>query len=427
MLSSAHQSISGILFAAALFSSFNSFPMVSAGDWPQILGPQRNGVAAADETLLQEWKADGPEVLWESSVGAGFAGAAIAGQRTILFDRDASRERVRCFDAKTGRVLWTSGTETDYQGGVSEDKGPRCVPLISGNSVITLGVEGLLRCLKLEDGTEVWKRDTTADFRPLEGYFGVGTTPVVYKNLVIVNVGGREASIVAFDLATGKTVWKAFTDAASYSSPIVARFADRDLAVVVTRLHVVGLEPMTGKQVFSMAFGARGPTVNGATPVVTKNQIFLSSSYNIGALLLTCDGTTATETWRDEEFLATQYATPVASSTNASAFFAVDGRQDAGRGTCSVKCLDLTSHKVLWEEPNFDYGTLVRVNKDVLFLTCTGTLIRFEDNLEAYHEKSRATVLESTDRGYRLPAISGGRLFVRDDASLKVLAVGATK
>lgn len=416
-----------VLSVIATSTLLNSGADGFAGDWPQILGPQRTGVAASDETLLKEWKAGGPEVLWETPVGPGFAGAAVAGNRTIMFDREAGRERVRCLDAASGKVLWENGTKTSYQGGVSEDKGPRCVPLISGDFVITLGVEGLLRCLKLEDGTEVWKRDTTADFRPLEGYFGVGSTPVVYKNIVIVNVGGKDASIVAFDLSTGDTVWKAFTDNASYSSPIVARFGKKDVAVVVTRLHVVGLEPTTGKQVFSISFGARGPTVNGATPVVTKNRIFLSSSYNIGSLLLECDGETAKETWRDEEFLATQYATPVSSSTNDSVFFAVDGRQDAGRGTCSLKCLDLTSHKVLWEEAGFDYGTLVRVNKDVLFLTCTGELIRFEDNAGSFKERSRSTVLQPTDRGYRLPAISGGRLFIRDDETLKALAIGPTK
>ncbi|MFO0978825.1 MAG: PQQ-binding-like beta-propeller repeat protein [Planctomycetaceae bacterium] len=410
-----------------LTSSLHYSACSVAGDWPQILGPQRNGVAASDESLLKEWKAGGPDVLWESSVGAGFAGVAVAGNRVIVFDREATRERVLCLETATGNVLWESGTKTSYQGGVSEDKGPRCVPVISGNVVVTLGVEGLLRCLKLEDGSEVWKRDTTADYRPLEGYFGVGSTPVVYRNLVIVNVGGREASVVAFDLSTGETAWKAFTDAASYSSPIVARFGEKDLAVVVTRLHVVGLDPSTGTQVFSIPFGARGPTVNGATPVVTQNRIFLSSSYNIGSLLIECDGDTAKESWRDEELLATQYATPVSSSNGDNIVFAVDGRQDAGRGTCSLKCLDIAAHKVLWEESGFDYGTLLRVNKDVLFLTCTGELIRFEDSTTSFRERSRSTVLQPTDRGYRLPALSGGRLFIRDDETLKVLTVGPAK
>lgn len=413
--------------ATVIFCLIAELGTTVAGDWPQILGPQRNGVAASDESLLKSWGTDGPKVLWTSTVGDGFAGTAVVGNRVIVFDREASRERVRCLDAVSGKTVWEGGTKTAYQGGVSEDKGPRCVPLIVGESVVTLGVEGVLRCLKLADGAEVWKRDITADFRPLEGYFGVGTTPVAYKNLVIVNVGGREASIVAFDLATGETAWKTYTDAASYSSPVIAKFGETELAIVVTRLHVVGLDPATGKQVFSVDFGARGPTVNGATPVIAGNRIFLSSSYNIGSLLLESDGASVSEVWRDEEFLATQYATPVASSASSSVLYAVDGRQDGGSGSATLKCLDIESHKVLWEESGFDYGSLIRVNKDVLFLTCGGELIRFEDSPKGFKQLSRASVIDATSRGYRLPAISGGRLFVRDDSTLKALEVGPLK
>ncbi|MFM7867228.1 MAG: PQQ-binding-like beta-propeller repeat protein, partial [Planctomycetaceae bacterium] len=149
-----------------------------------------------------------------------------------------------------------------------------------GGRVYVLGVEGRLRCLGLEDGRELWQRDTERDFRPLEGYFGVGSTPVLSGNRLIVNVGGREnASIVAFDAETGSTLWQVFTDAASYSAPVILRSGDRELVITVTRLHLTGVDTATGKLVFSQPFGARGPTVNGATPVLLGNRIFVSSSY----------------------------------------------------------------------------------------------------------------------------------------------------
>ncbi|MFN9158650.1 MAG: PQQ-binding-like beta-propeller repeat protein, partial [Planctomyces sp.] len=211
---------------------------LSAGDWPQLLGPQRNGVATG-EVLHRSWPAGGPQVLWQASVGGGFAGVAAAGERVIGFSREGRSEVVRCYAAADGRVQWEAKAECAYQGGVSSDKGPRCVPLIAGERVYVLGVEGRLRCLELQDGREVWQRDTERDYRPLEGYFGVGSTPVLHANRLIVNVGGREdASIVAFDAETGKTVWQVFTDAASYSAPLVVRSGDRDLAIVVTRLHL---------------------------------------------------------------------------------------------------------------------------------------------------------------------------------------------
>lgn len=398
---------------------------VSAGDWPQLLGPQRNGVAAG-EVLHRSWPAGGPKVVWEAKVGAGFAGVAVAGDRVIGFSREGRSEVVRCYAAADGSVQWEAKAECAYQGGVSSDKGPRCVPLIADDRVYVLGVEGRLRCLQLQDGRELWQRDTERDFRPLEGYFGVGSTPVLHAKRLIVNVGGREdASIVAFDTETGKTVWQVFTDAASYSAPVVVRSGERDLAIVVTRLHLTGVDIATGKLVFSQPFGARGPTVNGATPVLLGNRILVSSSYNIGTLLtqLTADG--AKEVWRDEELLATQYATPVpAGKAHPGMVFAMDGRQDAGSGSAALKCIDVEARRVLWERAGFDYGSLLRVGDDLLVLTCGGELVRVSADVGEYREIARAKVLRATDSGYRLPALAGGHLYVRDDDTLKCLDLG---
>ncbi|MCA9035613.1 MAG: PQQ-binding-like beta-propeller repeat protein [Planctomycetaceae bacterium] len=394
-----------------------------------MLGPNRDGIAVG-ETLAERWSQNGPESLWQQEVGSGFAGVAVAGDRVILFDREGPSEVVRCLDSESGKQLWKSESPCRYQGGVSGDKGPRCVPLIAGHQVFTFGVEGRLQCLAVDDGKTIWQRDTTKDFRPLEGYFGVGSTPVLYKNLLIVNVGGRadETAIVAFDASSGKTAWTSFTDHASYSSPIVADIGGAPTAVVVTRLNVTGLNPETGKILFTFPFGARGPTVNGATPVVLGNHIFLSASYNIGSLLLRFDGQSATEVRRDEELLATQYATAVKAPRIPGVpdriVFAIDGRQDSGRGSASLKCIDVIAGKVLWEEPGLDYGTVIRSSNDLIILTCTGELIRAEASPGKYSEKSRHTVLNATDSGYRLPALSGGRLYIRDDSVLKCLQVG---
>lgn len=398
----------------------------SAGDWPQILGPARDGVAT-DERLHAAWGNRGPKRLWESPVGDGFAGVAVAGEKVVAFVREPTAEVVRCQSATTGEILWQSPAPCSYQGGISTDKGPRCVPLIADNRVITLGVTGRLRCNSLVDGSELWQRDTTADFEPLEGYFGVGSTPVLAGDRVIVNVGGRkDASVVAFSLKDGSTLWKTFTDAASYSAPVIAQSGNTTLAIVVTRLHLCGIDSADGRLVFSLPFGARGPTVNGASPVILGDRIFVSASYNIGSLLVSFNATAAKELRRDEQLLATQYATPVRGTTN-NILFAIDGRQDAGSGSASLKCIDVSNWKVLWEEPGFDYGTLIRVGDELLILTSGGELIRAAADPAGYRETQRAKILAATDSGYRLPAISNGRLFVRDDSTLKCLEVGPPK
>ena len=250
-----------LLLMVLMLSGFNGRGATNAGDWPQLLGPNRDGVATG-ETLHDNWGSSGPKLLWSAPVGGGFAGIAVSGNRAVAFVREGNSEIIRCFDAATGKVQWETAAPCSYQGGVSGDKGPRCVPLISGGFVYTLGVEGRLQCLALQDGKQVWERDTEDDFRPLEGYFGVGSTPVIYKGRLIVNVGGRDdASIVAFDTNTGKTIWQAFQDNASYSSPIIASIDGQDLAVVITRLNIVGLNPIDGDNVFAFPFEHSGVSI----------------------------------------------------------------------------------------------------------------------------------------------------------------------
>ena len=123
-----------------------------------------------------------------------------------------------------------------------------------------------------------------------------------------------------------------------------------------------------------------------------------------------------------ESLLATQYATPI---KYGDVLFAVDGRQDVG--PASLCCIDPLNEKVLWRNDGFDYGTLVRVKDELLFLTCEGDLIRFKANTLGFNEVSRHQILEPTPRGYRLPAISDGALYVRDDSTLKCFQVGASR
>ncbi len=391
----------------------------AAGDWPQILGPQRDGIAV-NERLLQKWPNSGPKEVWQENVGQGFAGVAVKNDIVYVFHRTGNSETVEARRAANGKSIWTVKFPCSYRGGVSSDSGPRCVPIVTDSHVFVFGVAGVLRCLNLKNGKEVWSRHTTNEFSAPEGYFGAGSTPVLFDEKLIVNVGGRRnAAVVAFAADSGKTIWQSFSDTASYSSPIIASVNGVQHALVVTRNHMVSINPDNGDVRFRFPFGKRGPTVNGATPVVIGDHLFVTSSYRVGSVWATL-GTDATETTvSGEELLASQYATPI---KQGSVLFAVDGRQDTG--SASIKCIDPSQQKVLWEKKGFDYGTMIRVNKELIFLTFGGELIRIPADPSRYRESHRSSVLNPTSRGYRLPAISNGRLFVRDDHVVKCLQVG---
>src|SRR5580692_2589904 len=205
-----------ILIAACLTVRGLWTTTAHAGDWPQILGPHRDG-RAERESLTDSWPAGGPKVLWERPVGRGYAGVAVVGERGVLFHRIENEELVQAFDVRAGNFSWKFAMTTSYVSGISPDDGPRCVPVIHGDRVIAFGVQGNLACLRLADGAKIWTVDTHAEFRAGEGYFGAGSSPIVEGDKVIVNVGGAktEAGIVAFSLETGQVVWKATREDAS--------------------------------------------------------------------------------------------------------------------------------------------------------------------------------------------------------------------
>ena len=405
----------GLILFAWLFSVGASL----AGDWPQILGPDRNGVAVG-ETLLDSWPSGGPHLEWASEVGQGFAGVAVRDDVVTIFHRVGGTEVVECRNAATGKEIWSQSFSCDYQSGMSSDSGPRCVPVVGEKTIIVFGANGRLRCLSRDTGKQIWFRDTWKDFSAPEGYFGAGSSPLVVDDKVLVNVGGRDnAAIVAFSMSDGGTAWRCFDDTASYSSPVLATIGGQQQAIFVTRLNVVSVAPKNGDIVFQFPFGARGPTVNGANPVVIEDQLFVTASYRVGSAWAKVGGNPVEPVRSGESLLASQFATPIEHN---GMLYAVDGRQDIG--TASLKCVDPHEQKVLWEKNGFGYGTILRVNDEFLFLTHTGELIRFAADPSEYREIARCSVLENTDREYRLPAVSNGRLFVRGRNKLKCLRVG---
>jgi len=391
-----------------------------AGDWPQILGPARTGIAAPDERLADEWPAGGPPVVWKRAVGGGYAGVAVADGRVILFHRMADAEVVEALDAATGRTLWKDEHPTSFRPQVGGGDGPLCVPAVHDSRVITFGAQGVLRCLDAATGQRIWIRDTHRDFGAPEGYFGAGSTPLVAAGHVIVNVGGSrsEAGIVAFSFATGDTVWTKTSEPASYSAPIVAVIGGAEHVLMVTRYQCLLLDPQSGEIRWQFPFGQRGPTVNAASPVVSPDgHLLVTASYGIGSVYGTFDATGFRRLWEGADSLATQYCTPIAAGHHA---WCIDGRDDVP--PADLVCVDLRTGRAAWREANFGYGTLLAADGKLLTAKTDGELLLLRMSATDFNVLARARPLTGTLRA--LPALASGRLYVRDDTTLACLDVG---
>jgi outer membrane protein assembly factor BamB len=389
-----------------------------AGDWPQILGPDRNGAAEEDERLAASWPATGPRVAWQHAVGSGFAGAAVAGQRVFAFYRSKDRELLEALGTANGQSLWTQAHPTDFSPQYGSDDGPLCVPTVDGERVVTFGAQGVLTCCHVESGKVLWTHPTHGDFAAREGYFGAGSSPLVVDGKVIVNVGGRDkgAGIVAFDLATGDVVWQAVKDEASYSSPVTATIGGTPQVIALTRYKCVSLSPATGKVNFEFPYGLRGPTVTAANPLVLGDHLFLSASYGIGANYsqLARDG--ARELWSGDDVMSSQYTTCI---EHDGKLIGIDGRQDIP--PAELRCFDPRTRKVLWSVPDFGYASLIKADGKMIIGKTDGEIVLAELSTDAWRPLAKAKVFTSTMRA--LPALSAGKLYVRDSRTLKCLDV----
>jgi outer membrane protein assembly factor BamB len=389
-----------------------------AGDWPQILGPQRSGIAEGEQ-LADSWPESGPPIVWKQPVGQGSAGVAVVDGTLVLFHRLEDREVVAALDAATGEAKWTKSYPTTFVSQVGSDDGPLCVPTIVGGRVVTFGPQGVLSLWSLADGTLHWQRKTHEDFDALEGYFGAGSTPLVEVGRIIVNVGGAKAGagIVAFDLNNGRDLWKATQERANYSAPTAATLGGRQVVLCITRMKCVGLAPQTGEVLFEIPFGRGGPTVNAATPVVMGDEFFLTASYGVGAVLARVTRSGAEEVWRKSDVMSSQYTTPVAHD---GVLYGIDGRDDIP--PAHLRCIDPKTGRVLWSEDNFGYATLVRAGDKLIVVTTGGELVLARANPKAYEELGRHRLTSDTLRA--LPALAGGRLYVRDGSTLYCVNVG---
>ncbi len=409
-----------IVAICALACAVSLTAQAPKGDWPQVLGPNRNGIYTGPE-IVPSFPRTGPPALWQRDVGAGFAGPSVVGDRLVLFHRVNNKETVEAMDALTGKTIWTFDYATAYRDDFGFDEGPRAPPVIAGGRVFTHGADGMLHGIDFATGKMLWSVDTRRVFDAPKGYFGVASSPVVDANRVLVNVGGRQGlgapkpgeggGIVAFDAATGKTLWTSTSDEASYSSPVIADINGQHTGVFFTRTGLVAVDPATGKVRYQLRWRSRqAASVNAATPIVVNDQIFLSASYSTGAVLLKVANDQVTPVWSGEESMSNHYSTSVLKDGYLYGF---DGRQEFGQ---TLRCVELATGKVMWNVDGFGAGSLLIAGETLVIMRESGELALAPASPKAFRFAARAQLSKGVVRAY--PALANGRYYIRNDRQL---------
>jgi len=432
-----HVAIALILISLALSTR--------ADDWPQWLGPKRDGIWR-ETGLLEKFPANGPLVRWRTGLGAGYAGPAVAGGRVYVTDRQSAprgaasgnssprgaipgTERVLCLSEADGQILWSHEYDCPYN--VDYPAGPRATPVVNEGKVYTLGTEGNLFCFEAETGKVLWSREFKKDFGVETPVWGFAAHPLVDGPRLICLVGGQGSVAVAFDKSTGKELWRALSAREpGYCPPMIYEAGGKRQLIIWHPESLNSLDPETGKLYWTQAYASRsGLTI--ATPRQEGDRLFITSFYNGPMMLrLASDQPAATLLWRGQS--NSERNTDGLHSIMCTPFF------EKGHiyGVCSygqLRCLKADTGERLWEtfaattggrEVRWANAFLIK-NGDRFFLPNEkGDLIIARLTPKGYEEVSRIHLLEPTNTAagrdvvWSHPAFANRCAYARNDKEI---------
>ena len=219
------------------------------GEWPQFLGPDRNGISH-ETGLIGEWPSEGPREVWRVAGGQGMSGLAIAGGRLLTLIQKSGRQWIVCLDAQTGQKKWEQDLAPAYRNAMGD--GPRATPTIAGDTAFVFTGEGILAAVQVADGKIVWQKNVVAEFGGEPAEYGMACSPLVLGGKVIVTIGAPQATVVAFHTKTGAVSWKVGGDfpAGASSSPALLNIGGARGATRCVSLwragDKLGLDPASG-------------------------------------------------------------------------------------------------------------------------------------------------------------------------------------
>lgn len=405
-----------VIFVLSLLWQVGVVEPVRAQDWPQWRGAQRTGLST-ESGLLRQWPAEGPRKIWSvNGLGEGYGSLAIRGERILLQGTNGAASVIYCLNRQTGRTIWTAalGPKVDE----SRGNGPRGTPTIDDDRIYVLTENGDLACLRLRDGSPLWRKNILREFGGANPNWMISESPLIDGERVIVSPGGNRAGMVALNKMTGARVWVAqeLSDEASYSSPILVDVGGVRTILNFTAAAAVGVRAADGKLMFRYDRVANG-TANCATPVFGDNRVFFSSAYGTGGALLKlrAEGGVVKA---DEAYFTREMM------NHHGGMVLVDGYL-YGFSNSILTCLEFATGRKRWSHRSVGKGALTYADGMLYLLGENQVVGLAEANPNAYVERGRFTIEDLGRPSWAYPVVAGGQLYIRNQGSLTVYDVKA--
>ncbi len=403
------------LFVSLLFSTGIADVTSKTTDWSQWHGNDRTNISR-ETGLLKAWNGTPPAAWSIKGLGAGYGSLAIKDNSILVQGVKDGQSTVFCLSRADGKTVWATalGVALDQDRG----GGPRSTPTIDGDRAYALTENGDLACLKLKDGSAVWKKNILKEFKGDNPHWLISESPLVDGNNLIVTPGGDGASIVALDKMTGKTVWtsKELNDGAGYSSCLAVNVGGVRAIVGFTDKAGVGVRASDGKLLWRYETPSNR-TANCSTPVFADNKVYYTSAYGTGGGLLELNVEGGTVKSKEVYFNKEM-------QNHHGGVVLVNGYL-YGFSNAILMCMEFASGKVMWRNRSVGKGSITYADGRLYLLGENNTVGLAEASPEAYKETGRFQIEDQGLPSWAHPVVCGGKLYVRNQGMLSCYDVKA--
>jgi outer membrane protein assembly factor BamB len=376
----------------------------SNANWPQWRGPNRDGISK-ETGLLKQWPAEGPSLVWKASgAGRGFSSFSVANGKLYTMGLRGEREFVIAFDVATGKEAWATPNGSAFRN--DRGDGPRGTPTVDGDRLYALGGSGDLSAFDARTGKVIWTKNILREFDGQNITWGISESPLIVGDKLLVNPGGRGASIVALNKSDGSVIWKSQSDRAGYSSAIPVQVNGGTQVVFFTSQRAVGLDLKDGKLLWEYAKPSNN-VANAATPIARGNRVFISSDYGTGGGVVEIKpDNTAQEVWFSKDM------------RNHHSSSVLVGDYLYGFSSAILTAMKFDTGEIAWRDRSVGKGSLVYADGRLYCFSERGVVGLVEATPTGYVERGRFRIQAGDIETWTHPVVAGGRLYLRDQDTI---------
>ncbi len=384
----------GIFLIGVLFCSTSR-----AADWPNWRGPNHDGISS-ETGWNAHWQDDEPKVLWEASLGAGFASMAVSSGKVYAMGNIDDKDILYCFDAATGEEIWKKSYDCLLYD-KNHEGGPCATPTVDGDAIYTFSKDGDALRFKASTGEIVWHINLNKEFGFKHPTWYFSGSPLVVDDLIILNAG---SSGVALKKEDGSIVWQSGRSESGYATGVPFTFGNQKIVVLPVSREIVAVNPETGDVIWRLPWKT-SYDINAAEPIFSDDLMFISSGYNHGCALLKIDGSNVTEIWQNKNM-----RNQINSSVLWEGYvYGFDGQVGGGG---KLKCIDFKTGQTKWSQGGMGTGSLMLADGKLIILSEKGKLVIAEASPDGYKELSSKQILRG--KCWTVPVLANGRIYARN-------------